>query len=396
MKCLLRGIGMPLALALCGALAPFEQGQASSAEPPLGALIDEISFADSPPQKIYLDLAPDGATSPFQLQFDTGAAGCHLTSEAARELGVSVRTGRRRPYATKTRLGGVLQCFVHKRPHRFNPDTSFEYALFGGHQLMPYVFEIDFSARVVRFYDGKKYRLPLELDVPGESLLPLRMSTNRPLVEVEMDGKKTWMLVDTGMSFPIVMSGRHASEHGIDVDALPDLLRFKTVRLPVDTRLYEAPLVKLGASSFADVPVLVAPRGLSSLAGQTGAVLGFDILQQFVVRFDYQSKRMWLKRVAERPVTFLGVDYSQTRGSGVFLSNAGTGYWVMAVLPGSAADRLGIRTGDFLRTASGRRPSLAKLVRTILEGRELTVARSDDGRVVDVRLGPVPTAERGG
>ena len=56
----------------------------------------------------------------------------------------------------------------------------------------------------------------------------------------------------------------------------------------------------------------MAPRGWYNIGGNTDSAMGFDVLRQFVVRFDYPRQRLWLKRTGDARVTYLGVDYALT------------------------------------------------------------------------------------
>ena len=99
-------------------------------------------------------------------------------------------------------------------------------------------------------------------------------------------------------------------------------------------------------------------------------------------------------------VTYAGVDYAVTREAGLFLYSQGSVYYVLQVLPGSAAERLGMRRGDFIVPSKGER--LDVIVQHVIEGEEVVVARTNQKGIAydlvlpnDQWLGDV-AAEEGG
>ncbi len=111
------------------------------------------------------------------------------------------------------------------------------------------------------------------------------------------------------------------------------------------------------------------------------------MLAPFVIRIDYARKRLWLKRVTHEPIRLYGGDYGLARKTGAFLTPGPQGHSVWAVLPGSPADRIGLRTGDVIVSSeSAAAPTLDEVLRRILEGRELPVARRQGDLWVDAVL----------
>lgn len=357
---------------------------------PPEAVVGTLPFLDvAEMNRIYLDVASKGA-GPFPLMLDTGATVAILSPLAARDAGVSVRKAKKTAYRRKTRLGRDLQFFVDTRTSDTGSKTGREYGVLGGDFLKHYVLEIDFASRAVRFLDPRRYSL-LEVEpAPEQALLVLRDSP-RPITTIAVGDRELPVLVDTGLMWPVLLSGKAARAAGIDVDALPPFPTMGTVLGNVELRLYHAPDVAIGGFHFADVPVLVAPGGLFGLGSEANdSVIGYDLLSRFLVRVDYAGRRMLLRRRSEQ-VVFSNIDYALTRSAGVFLESWPNGQRVIVVVPDSPAARCGLRAGDFIDGTSTPESAEAAL-RAIANGKPIGVKRQQGAQFVDVALEPSPSA----
>jgi hypothetical protein len=108
----------------------------------------------------------------------------------------------------------------------------------------------------------------------------------------------------------------------------------------METELGEAETVQIGPFRFENVPVDVAPKGWFNMGFPGDSVLGYDLLAQFVVRIDYQRSRMWLRRVSNGRVTWLGQEWADIKAVGVHLApvDEREGFRVGMVLPGDTPD----------------------------------------------------------
>ena len=359
-----------------------------SAEPPEKALVAEIPWEGDADNRIWVDLAPEGNARPFRLILDTGAQASVLTPGAARAQGVRVRRTKDTPYRRKIKLGKDLLFYVDSSSGDFASDVGWEYALFGGDQLYPYVFELDFDSQIVRFYKSSKYRLPRKVwSTPSEAVLKMRVTANRPFLDIEFEGKKLQVLVDTGAPPTLTVSAEQLKKQGIDTDSLPAFRTAGTTRGKMEQRFYQAKSVKIGPFEFTDVPVLVAPKGFYNIGGNTDSVLGYDLLRQFVARFDYDSGRLWLKKRKDVPLTFYGIDYTVTKKTGAVLAHYNENYQVVYVFPGTPAARLGVKADDMIEpSVPGEGPILDRIAKAIVEYGELGVRRELDGSWGDVEL----------
>jgi predicted aspartyl protease len=264
-------------------------------EVPADAVVATLPFlvADTPNQ-IHLDLAREGR-SPFRVMLDTGASFTVFTPLAAREAGVSIRALKSTPYRESTRLGRDVQFEVDTSSSDTGARTGWEYGLLGANFLQQYVVEIDFVARTVRFLDPDAYRVPEQANDAGEVVIPMKLTSGRPLIDIRIDGQTLEVMLDTGCNVPAVLSGNAAKSVGIDVDALPVSGEMQTVMGKLPTKRYDAREVELGGERFAGVPIIVSPKGWFNQGGSTSAAIGYALVEQFLVRIDYPRKRIWLR-----------------------------------------------------------------------------------------------------
>jgi predicted aspartyl protease len=385
---------MRAALALT-LLASLEVGDAlaeAAPEPPPESVLAVLPFeAGHETNRVMVNLAPEGGR-PFVMMLDTGASVSVITPRMARELGVRVRTLKDTPYRRATRLGRDLQFWVDTESSDTAARTGWEYGLLGGEVLDDYVVEIDFPGRRVRFLDPKEYEVPEQVDATDERVARLVRAATRVSVPIRVNGHDLVVMLDTGAPGTGILSGKAALDAAIDVAALPAFGHRGTVLGPMQTSLYEATDFALAGLALGRVPLLVAPKGWYNQAGPNDSVVGYDVLAPFVVRIDYARKRLWLKRAVEGPVRFYGSDWELAKQTGAFMNAEPAGHFVWAVAPGSAAEKLGIRAGDYV--VSGERleaPPADEVLRRILEGKELQVSRQQGELWVDTVL-PEPQA----
>jgi predicted aspartyl protease len=351
-------------------------------EPPPEAILADLPFLDSDEaNRIYVDLAPEGKKRRLPILLDTGAVFSVFTPRAARAAGVQVRRAKAGPYRRATVLGRDLLFHVDVGTSDTASRTGWEYGLLGGNFLADYVLGLDFHARRVRFLDPKRYEVPKAVDAPGEAVIPLEMVSSRPGLTIELNGKPTTVLLDTGAPDALVLSGELARAAGIESAPLPGF-GMAGVMGDVESEFAEVERMQIGPFGFERVPAGVAPRGWHNLGFPGDSVLGYDILAQFHVRIDYRRRRLWLRRNPEARMTLFGVDYDLYRKSGALLVPAKEGFHIYAVRPGSRAEARGVRPWDFIATSE----PAADAVAGIMSGGALQVIRSVDGTPVEVVL----------
>jgi predicted aspartyl protease len=348
--------------------------------------VASLPFESGERNRVLVNLAPEGAR-PFVMMLDTGASDSVVTPRFARELGVRVRRVKQTPYRRATRLGRDLQFWVDTTSSDTASRTGWEYGLLGGEFLDDYVLEIDFPGRQVRFLDPKKYEVPESVDASDERVVEIVRAATRISVPIRVNGRTLSVMLDTGAPGTALLSGKAARKAGIDVAALPVFGEAGTVLGPMQTSLHEAPAFAFAGFELGTVPLLVAPKGWYNQAGPNDSVIGYDVLAPFVIRIDYRNKRLWLKRVESGPIRFEGSDYALAKQTGAYMVAIDGGWAVWAVVPGSAAARLGVRVGDVVVSSErAEAPPADEVLKRILEGVELQVARKQGDLWVDTVL----------
>jgi predicted aspartyl protease len=366
---------------------------------PADAVVADLPFLDWPEMnRIVLNLAPEGSRR-FQLMLDTGASDSVLTPRYAKELGVSIRRARDRPYERDTVLGRPLQFWVDVESSESASRTGWEYGVLGGTFLADYVLELDFAHRHVRFIDPDKFAVPAEVSDPNEAVLPLRVVGNRLIAEVSLEGKPVEALVDTGAPWTMLLSGKSAKKAGFDRPSLADM-RAGGVMGTTESHLVEAESLALGPFQFSPAPIELAPHGFYNQAGSSDSLLGYEVLSHFQVRLDYRRKRMWLRRQDDAPLAWLGIRWAAARRVGVLAAVGDGGMSVIGVFPDSPAAKLGLRAGDEIEfhRDKPREQELQETLGTIERGERIRVVRAtkEDEPPEQVELGgekPVTPAE---
>jgi predicted aspartyl protease len=383
-----------LTLAIC--LSPGPCLASDSAEPPAEAVVGSLPFLEWPEiNRVALNLAPEGAR-PFQLMLDTGASDSVLTPRYAKELGVSIRRARDRPYERETALGRSLQFWVDVESSDSASRTGWEYGLLGGTFLADYVLEVDFTHRRVRFIDAGRWQVPKEVSDPREAVLPLRVVGNRVILEVKLEGKPVQVMLDTGAPNTMLLSGAAAKRAGFDKPSLLDM-RAGGVLGSTESHLVEADKLELGPFAFSPAPIELAPHGFYNQGSSSDSLLGYDVLSHFTLRIDYPHKRLWLRREDEEPLGWLAMPWPAVKRTGVLLLLSGRqdGVQVQGVFPESPAAKLGVQPGDLIELKGEGTPKarLEALLDKIEHQRKVTVIREEaDGVRADVELGGEPPA----
>jgi Aspartyl protease len=159
------------------------------------------------------------------------------------------------------------------------------------------------------------------VDLASVANVPLRLeeSSGLPTIQLTIDGKQRWMLLDTGNSGPVVVRRMLATEgnwierfkHGDG--AMTDINANVS-----STEILVLPSVVIGPFELTDVPVAIPAAGESSnIAGarSTGpladsrvrkgvrisGVVGYEILRHFVVTLDYDREKLHIAAPPEEP-----------------------------------------------------------------------------------------------
>jgi predicted aspartyl protease len=343
-----------------------------------------LPFEPASTNRVVVDLAPTGSAHPLPLIVDTGASYSVMTPRVARRLGISVRAAKRSPYRRSTRLGRDLSFVIDTLASDTSDRTPEEFGLLGGNFLARFVLELDFERKRAGFLEPRpKPRIHEE-----EVALPLTVVSDRPHLEITVNGAPLRVLIDTGDPFSLSVMRSSARELGIESSRVGGLVVWGVLG-PLRVELGEARTIGIGPFELEQVPVLVH-EGSYNQGDASGAALGVDLLALFDVRIDYPARRLFLRKRSTR-TTLFGADYQRVRASGAFLEQApeeDDAIYVRWILPDSPATRLGLQPGDWLSppVLEEQQLDLDDVHRRIEEGGPLEVVRKEQSGWVDVQL----------
>jgi hypothetical protein len=286
-----------LALALLVTLASIARAES----PPAAAVLAELPFldpADGPPA-VRIDLAPAGGR-PLPLVLDTGASESFATPRAAQALGISLRRSKQTPYRRATRLGRDVELLVDTRRGDTAAAQGGEWAVVGGRFLARYVVEIDGLARRVRFLDPERFTVPERVEGSDAQVLAFDLVGQRPVFPIEIGRARVPAVLTTSAPGTLLLPGGWAEEAGVVADpAAPDTI----APLPGAGALAAkiAPALRIGAFDLGEVPLLVAEKGAQGAGTKSEAILGLDLVRDWVLRIDYPRRRLWIARAPSPP-----------------------------------------------------------------------------------------------
>lgn len=269
--------------------------------PPPDAVVAELPFldGDADAAMVRIDLAPAGSR-PLPLVLDTGSPESFATPQAAQDLGISLRRSKQTPYRRSTRLGRDVEILVNTRRSDTASSVGGEWAVLGGRFLAGYVVEIDGPGRRVRFLDPDRWSVPEKSSDPAEPTLPLRLVSNRPIVEIEVGAARVPAVITTSAPGTLLLPGGYAAEASL----VPDPEATKTLAPMPGAGALEAATaasVRIGGFETNDVPLLVAERGAQGAGPRSEAILGLELLRSYVLRIDYPRRRLSISRPSPPP-----------------------------------------------------------------------------------------------
>ncbi|CUS46077.1 MAG: aspartyl protease family protein [Pseudomonadota bacterium] len=299
---------------------------------------------------VYVDAEINGK-GPFHLLFDTGATNV-LTPEAARRLGLAVRdnveaTGTGGVQAggstmvDSVRLGSVSLSdqtfYVLDLPPGASDDTPLD-GLIGFEWLNRFPARLDYANATLTLYAGKDAGYV-------EPAAPARLSFRgrTPMIDGKVDGIDGHFSIDTGSTGSLTLAAPFVAEHDLATryHARTRVMSARGIGGPVYALLARAELLDLGtATAKRPVTFLSQQKAGTSARKDTAGNIGFGVLRQFTILFDYPRKRIYFQPNA---------DWGQpdlADRSGMRLEKGDGALVVAFVADGSPAAAAGLKAGD--------------------------------------------------
>jgi Aspartyl protease/PDZ domain len=311
--------------------------------------------------EVIVDVSIDGR-GPFPLMFDTGAEDA-LTpqtvsalalqtegSATARDSGggsVSITFAR----AATVRLGDAEmsdQPFAVLPLPRYLTDRGSRPPLAGfiGYELLArFSVRLDYDRKTLTLrpawnfrYDGKGVRIPLTL------------AGKTPVAPAAADGIPGMFVLDTGSTGALTLRREFVEDHRLDVRH-PAGLRIKSVGAAGP---FEMILTRLDQFDIADSRIEHPAMRFPSIRGEglpftdVDGSIGYEILKQFVVTFDYRHGAVWFEHSAA-----FGMRIGQGGAGFQAAKIEGAGFGVTTVLPNTAAAAAGLQVGDLITEIEG-------------------------------------------
>lgn len=171
--------------------------------------------------------------------------------------------------------------------------------------------------------------------LPEQGSLPLALDRSTPRLLAPLAGRPFDLLIDTGNDQSLILPPSAADLPFVDSPArgpvlatVSGLTAVKVARLAGD--------LQLGAHAV--------PQPIVTLMECSGPMLGAEILRHFRVSLDARHKRVRFERDLDTPIVL-----PARLSDGLGLRRAGQVWEVVDVIPGSSAERAGIRAGDAVR-----------------------------------------------
>ncbi|HTI67878.1 MAG TPA: aspartyl protease family protein [Caulobacteraceae bacterium] len=201
--------------------------------------------------------------------------------------------------------------------------------------------EIDFAALEFRIYTGAApdragyTRLPLVAPPPGRR-------DDRLVVRVRLDGRPVALMVDTGGTGSVLLSGEYVGKNKL-WDRYPKWAagQGQGIMDAFNLRLVRAQSLELGPTRFSR-PVVHLTDPFNPPGDGGDGVLGMDVLRRFTLSTDPAGKALWLK-----PNGAVGEPFRYNR-AGIEANFAGGRCDIRSVQPDGPGARAGVRVGDLV------------------------------------------------
>jgi predicted aspartyl protease len=310
---------------------------------------------------IIVDVSINGR-GPFPLMFDTGAQDA-LTPETAAALGLKTEgSGTARDSGgdrvaisvarvVSVRLGDAEmtdQPFAVLGLPRYLTDRGSRPPLAGfiGHELLArFAVRLDYDAKTLMLMPGQNFRY----DNKGERV-PLAFAGKTPVVPAAADGTPGRFVVDTGSSGALTLRREFVEAHDLEAHH-PATVRIKSLGAagPFEAILLRLDRFDIGGSRI-EHPATRFPsiRGEGLPFTDVDGSIGYEILKQFVITFDYSRQGLWFEHSGA-----FGARTGQGSAGFQAIKAEGGGFSIMTVVANTAAADAGMRVGDLITEIDG-------------------------------------------
>ena len=310
---------------------------------------------------VIVDVSINGR-GPFPMIFDTGAVDA-VTPETAAALGLSVEgtdtardSGGDSVSIAFTRVATVRlgnaemtdQPFAVLPLARYLTDRGNRPAIAGfiGYELLArFTVRLDYDDRTLTLrpgsasrYEGKGVRVPLT--VTGKT----------PVVPAIADGFEGRFVVDTGSMGAVTLRREFVEDHGLAARH-PSALRIKSIGAagPFETILMRLNRFDIAESQIDQPATRFPSTGAQGLRfTDIDGSVGYEILRQFVITFDYSRSELWFERSRA-----FGARTGQGGAGFQAVRMEGAGFGVTTVLQDTAAAAAGLEVGDLITEIDG-------------------------------------------
>jgi len=139
-------------------------------------------------------------------------------------------------------------------------------------------------------------RLPAGTPAKARSGIPMRFTSDMPVVEASLDGNAGWFNVDTGNNTDLIVFRTWAASNPMASLSKGPQMHGSSVGGAIDMRRGQARTFEIGDQKLTDLTVLLAADMEGSLSAKWEAGnIGNSVLRHFKVTFDYRSELIYLE-----------------------------------------------------------------------------------------------------